>query len=118
MDQGTNVRWRSEPPRPSGVDFGGDLRLEIVSPIDGKVFAISAEPKMPMIDIEVRVSGLLWLAASRPYTCFANIRYNGTSCPNGPNRDFDCVLTPQQFWSDRFQLEFPDICGGDLVLPD
>jgi hypothetical protein len=96
--------------------LGTTPQLQIINPVNNAQFAITGAPAMPVITVEVRLTG--FQPDPTPvlnFTVQAQIRYNANTCPHGQNRDINLDFT-QTATGGRFDLAFPSIRGGSLTL--
>jgi outer membrane protein OmpA-like peptidoglycan-associated protein len=92
--------------------------IEIVSPIPGTTFVISAVPGMPTINAQARIVGVT--PDPTPTTTFEwklLISFNAHTCPNGPNRVINAPrIIVEKVVGGSFTPVFDFIRGGDLTL--
>jgi hypothetical protein len=107
-------RGAAAPPRPKPVKPA----IEILSPINGTFFAISAEPAMPAIEAKVRIVEVTPDPTSATlFEWKAEIKHDARICTNGPNRTIkapDIVATLKG--NQSFKPSFNFILGGELTI--
>src|SRR4051812_39734518 len=84
---------------------------------DVKDFAISAEPAMPVIQLEVAVAGITpELTTTTMFEWTATLDFDPTQCLNGIPASFPPLVLHGVSTGGAFALRFPELRGGRLTV--
>ena len=106
-------------PRPVQPRPSPQTKIQLVTPVSGRTFAIDGNAHMPTIFAQARITGISPdPTASTAFTWTVQLRFRASDCPNGPDRTINPPDIVQTVVGGKFNILFDrmGVRGGKLTI--